>query len=278
MTSKTSLPIFWRDPRMPYVELRKVEDGRQVNYALHSHTQWSLGAITAGKSTYRYREDLYTVQKGDLVLMNPEWVHTCNPIDNHPWAYVMMYIDTDWLTELRFELGLIERLEWQHFTQATLSDEDWYQRYCHVAQVLLNTEYPLLEKQSQFVTFLNDLMRVLSCQSEGPIATIPGNLEAIARYLDEQVTEDISLDLLCKRFGYSSGYLIRAFSQHFGMTPHAYLLNRRIQLGRTQLKTGKAIADVAQNVGFADQPHFQRVFKRHMAATPNQYRRTLISQ
>ncbi|EXJ11324.1 helix-turn-helix domain-containing protein [Nitrincola nitratireducens] len=145
MTSKTSLPIFWRDPRMPYVELRKVEDGRQVNYALHSHTQWSLGAITAGKSTYRYREDLY-----------------------------------------------------------------------------------------------------------------------IARYLDEQVTEEISLDTLCKRFSYSSGYLIRAFSQHFGMTPHAYLLNRRIQLGRTQLKTGKAIADVAQNVGFADQPHFQRVFKRHM--------------
>lgn len=42
-------PLFWRDTRMPHVELRKVEDGRKVCYAPHSHAQWSLGAITAGE-------------------------------------------------------------------------------------------------------------------------------------------------------------------------------------------------------------------------------------
>ncbi|WP_236730505.1 helix-turn-helix domain-containing protein, partial [Pseudomonas savastanoi] len=47
---------------------------------------------------------------------------------------------------------------------------------------------------------------------------------------------------------------------------------RRIQHAQTQLKSGKMIADVAQETGFADQAHFQREFKKHLAATPGQYR------
>ncbi|MCY1562271.1 Helix-turn-helix domain protein [compost metagenome] len=56
------------------------------------------------------------------------------------------------------------------------------------------------------------------------------------------------------------------------MTPHAYLVNRRIQYGQARLKRGAAIADAAIESGFADQAHFQRAFKQHVAATPGQYR------
>ena len=40
---------------MPHIELRKINDGHKVCYDLHSHTHWSLGAITRGKSTFIYR-------------------------------------------------------------------------------------------------------------------------------------------------------------------------------------------------------------------------------
>jgi len=66
--------------------------------------------------------------------------------------------------------------------------------------------------------------------------------------------------------------LSRAFKRHYGMTPHAFLINRRIQFARRQLREGKLIADVALESGFADQAHFQRAFKQHLAATPGQYR------
>jgi AraC-like DNA-binding protein len=56
------------------------------------------------------------------------------------------------------------------------------------------------------------------------------------------------------------------------MTPHAYLINRRIQYSRAQLRRGRQIADVALDAGFADQAHLQRTFKRLVAATPGQYR------
>ncbi|SFN07463.1 AraC family transcriptional regulator [Marinobacter pelagius] len=275
MTTATgkSKPVFWRDDRLPHVELRKVGDGREVCYEPHTHTQWSIGAITGGKSTFQYRDNQYRVQAGDLVLVNPEWVHACNPIDNQPWAYLMLYVDTRWLTDLRFRAGLLQEPHWQDISTATISDPIWFERYCGLAQCLLEPGHELLEKQSKVVEFLSDLMHELARQPLATTPKTPGILTGLARYLDDHATDDVSLDTLCELSGFSPGHLIRAFKQHFGLTPHAYLVNRRVQLGRHELKNGTAIAEAALNAGFADQPHFQRAFKRLMAATPNQYRR-----
>ncbi|KAA1173829.1 AraC family transcriptional regulator [Marinobacter salinexigens] len=276
--SDLAKPIFWRDERMPHVELRKVSDGRKVCYALHSHTQWSIGAITGGKSTFRYRDDQYRIQEGDLVLMNPDWVHACNPIENQPWAYFMLYVDTDWLTQLRYRAGLLNQPRWRDISTPVVSGPVWYQRYCQMAECLLDGERDLLDKQTEVVEFLSDLMHDLAQQPIEAIKPAPCQLMDLARYLDQHATDELSLDTLCELSGYSSGHLIRAFKQYFGLTPHAYLVNRRIQLGRDELRNGTPIADVAQNSGFADQPHFHRTFKRLMAATPNQYQRSLGEQ
>ncbi|MBD3640179.1 MAG: AraC family transcriptional regulator [Marinobacter sp.] len=271
--TNNSKPIFWRDARLPHVELRKVADGREVCYAPHTHAQWSMGAITGGESTFEYRSDHYRVQAGDLVLMNPEWVHTCNPIDNQPWAYLMLYVDTAWLTDLRFRAGLLPERRWRDISTAVISDPIWFERYCNLAECLLEPEYELLEKQSQVVEFLSDLMHELASRPVAAAPKAPEILTDLARFLDDHAADDVSLDTLCELSGFSPGHLIRGFKQHFGLTPHAYLVNRRVQLGRQQLRSGTAIAEAALNAGFADQPHFQRAFKRLMAATPNQYRR-----
>ncbi|MDL0432651.1 AraC family transcriptional regulator [Marinobacter sp. TBZ242] len=273
-----SSPLFWRDTRMPHVELRKVGDGRQVCYAPHSHTQWSIGAITGGKSTFQYRNDQYRVDAGDLVLMNPGWVHACNPIDNQPWAYLMLYVDTPWLTELRYRAGLLPEPQWQDISTARVSEPMWYRRYCRMADCLLDPQRDLLDKQAEVVEFLSDLMHELAREPFVQEPRAPMSLEALARHLDNHAADEVSLDTLCEISGYSPGHLIRAFRQHFGLTPHAYLVNRRVQLGRHQLQNGIPIAEAALNAGFADQPHFQRTFKRLMAATPNQYRCCLPDQ
>tara|TARA_Y100001001_G_scaffold164275_1_gene195822 strand:+ start:1172 stop:1969 length:798 start_codon:yes stop_codon:yes gene_type:complete len=257
---------------MTHVELRKVEDGRQMCYAPHSHTEWSIGAITSGESTFQYRNDHCRVSAGDLVLMNPEWVHACNPIDNQPWGYLMLYVDTGWLTDLRYGAGLLPGPHWQDISLATVSGPHWYERYSRMADCLLDPQRDLLDKQTEVVEFLSDLMHELARQPVAQEPQAPRALQALAHYLDGHVAEDVSLDALCEISGYSAGHLIRAFRQYFGLTPHAYLVNRRVQFGRRELANGTPIAEAALNAGFTDQPHFQRTFKRLMAATPNQYR------
>lgn len=257
---------------MPQVELRYIDDGRETGYAPHSHMQWSLGAITAGESTFCYRQERHDVRAGELVLMNPDWIHACNPREHSPWAYFMMYVDTGWLTQLRFDAGLLPDENWQDMTTAVLYDRRWFDGYRRLAGCLLSPASPLLQKQTSLVEYLSALMHYLAAQPAAPSAPVPARLQQVAGYLDAHCLEDVSLDDLCALSGYSAGHLVRQFKQHFGITPHAYLINRRIQLGQHQLKTGTAIAEVALNMGFADQAHFQRAFKRLVAATPAQYR------
>lgn len=269
-------PVFWRDSRMPYVELRKISDAREVCYAAHSHSHWSLGAVTAGKSTFSYRDTTYQISAGDLVMMNPHWVHACNPIENQPWAYLMLYIDTHWLSELRYQLGLIEAPCWQNFTTAVTAQPELFSSYCDMASCLLDEHLDIEDKQSVLTKFLTYMMQVLAQESPAELPPAADALEQIAAYLRAHCTAEITLQSLCQKSGYSTGHLIRAFKQHFGLTPHAYMLNQRVQLGQKSLKEGKSIVETALNSGFNDQPHFQRTFKRLVAATPNQYRYPLL--
>ncbi|MEQ5836355.1 AraC family transcriptional regulator [Marinobacter sp. NFXS9] len=276
---KTAQPVFWRDDRMPHVELRCVEDGRMVCYAPHSHAQWSMGAITGGQSTFDYANRLETIAEGTLVFMNPEWVHACNPIADQPWAYLMLYVDKDWLAALRHELGLLASPVWDDLDASTSRDSALYDGYRAMAACLLRPEATLLEKQSRVVDLLSDVMLALA---ETPSATVdrpvtpPERLQAVAAYIDEHCADEITLEQLCERAGCTAGHLIRSFRQYFGLTPHAYQINQRIRLGQEALKAGQPIADAALAAGFSDQPHFQRVFKRLVAATPRQYVTTSV--
>src|SRR3546814_2748187 len=55
------------------------------------------------------------VESGTVVLMNPGDVHACNPINDQPWSYVMLYVDTQWLTDLQRRIGFDETLDFQGF-------------------------------------------------------------------------------------------------------------------------------------------------------------------
>ncbi|MBH8580466.1 AraC family transcriptional regulator [Bisbaumannia pacifica] len=271
-----SQPRFWRDARLPHLELRLVEDGRKVCYAPHSHRHWSLGAVTAGESTFHYREARHHIQAGSLVLMNPEWVHACNPIDDRPWAYRMLYVDTDWLTTLRHGAGLLAAPCWEDIPTAVITAPEWYAGYLRMTDALLDPTRDLLDQQSEVADYLTALMHHLAGATAQSRPLPPATLRELAAYLDAHAAEEVSLDTLCARSGYSPGHLIRAFKQHFGLTPHAYLINRRVQLGQRELKRGTPIAEAALSAGFSDQPHFQRTFKRLVAATPDQYRRSRL--
>ena len=67
---------------------------------------------------------------------------------------------------------------------------------------------------------------------------------------------------------------MRSFTRQFGLSPHAYVIGRRIDVARRLMLGGAAPADVAVAVGFYDQAHFTRHFKRHTAVTPAGYARS----
>jgi AraC-like DNA-binding protein len=128
-----------------------------------------------------------------------------------------------------------------------------------------------LRKESAAVTFFSEVQCKLNSASL-PDHDASRQLTRAAEFIAENCTRSLKLDDVCKAAELSASHLIRAFKRRYGMTPHAYLINRRIQYSRAQLRRGRLIADVALEAGFADQAHLQRTFKRLVAATPGQYR------
>ncbi len=71
----------------------------------------------------------------------------------------------------------------------------------------------------------------------------------------------------------SPTHLVRAFTRRFGLPPHAYLVARRVEAARRMLLAGRPPAEVAATVGFHDQAHLTRQFRRHVGTTPGRFGR-----
>ncbi|HEY7071757.1 MAG TPA: AraC family transcriptional regulator [Acidimicrobiales bacterium] len=89
--------------------------------------------------------------------------------------------------------------------------------------------------------------------------------------LDERLYERTTLGQAGARLGASPSHLVRSFTGTFGIAPHQYVTARRIEAARRRLLDGEPIALVAATVGFYDQAHFSRQFKRHVGIAPGRY-------
>lgn len=252
---------FWRDPALPFIEARGVADGRKVCYSRHSHEGFSIGAITAGRSTYFDGQRWHEVDTGTVVMMNPGVVHACNPIADQPWSYLMLYVDMPWLRSQGFE-PLAQTLSTSPALFAALTG--FYER-------LIDSQRPNAEKHLDAEAFFGQLREQIEA---APSLPEQGNarLARAADFIRHHCTEPLKLEDIGEVAGLSTSYLIRAFKQHYGLTPHGYLLDQRVRYARAQLRQGRLIAEVAHEAGFADQAHLQRAFKQHLAATPGHYR------
>jgi AraC family chemosensory pili system transcriptional regulator ChpD len=72
--------------------------------------------------------------------------------------------------------------------------------------------------------------------------------------------------------GMSREHLVRSFTRATGCPPYAWHLQARLAEGRRRLRGGLAVAEVAHELGFADQAHFHRHFTAAYAITPGRYR------
>lgn len=268
-------PRFWRDPELPFIEARSIEDGRKVCYTRHSHEVFSIGAITSGQSTYLHEKTAQTINTGTVVVMNPGDVHACNPINDQPWSYIMLYVDAQWLTSIQRACGVAATSGFQPVGATQTRSPELFAGLIKLYEVLIDPSVETLCKHEAALAYFMVMQQTLGHSSPltgKPDHKVNHKVERAAAYINQHFMGAIRLEDICQAASLSEAYLIRAFEQRYHMTPHAFLINRRIQHAQIQLRDGAQIVEVAQQTGFSDQAHFQRVFKKHLAATPGQYK------
>ena len=112
----------------------------------------------------------------------------------------------------------------------------------------------------------------------GPMAYFRGGLpprvvRRLREHIDSNIDQRISVEALAKLANLSVCYFVRAFKQSVGVTPHDYLIRRRVKRTMELLSdTDMSLSEIALAAGFADQSHCARRFRQHVGMSPRDYR------
>lgn len=242
-----------------------VEADSVHSFARHTHDQYGVGVLLRGAQASLSGRGGIEAQAGDVITVNPGEVHDGRPLDARGRAWCMLYIDPPLLAETLRDMREGEHGSFE-FTQPVLRDP----RAAACVRGLfeaMTAEGGLRAEQS--------LLAALACL--GAFAEIrPGPSAAIARAcerIDDDPAAVQTLQDLAGAAGLSRFQLVRSFVRVTGLTPHAYLLQRRLQLARRLIGTGLPLAEVAAASGFADQSHLTRLFARSFGLPPGAYAR-----
>ena len=101
----------------------------------------------------------------------------------------------------------------------------------------------------------------------------PGRAHRICEYIDSNLDQNVSLEVLAEMAGLSIHHFARAFKQTIGVPPHSYVLQRRIEHAQHMLRTTELpLSEIAQYTGFADQSHLARHVRRMTGVSPSMLR------
>ncbi|MCF7751391.1 AraC family transcriptional regulator [Bacillus subtilis subsp. subtilis] len=265
---------FWRDPRLPHVESRRACNSRDC-YRAHAHGTYSIGAVDAGGSVFSGAPGgVRLLRPGSLVTVPAGRVHACNPMRGHAWSYQMLHLDAAWLQQLRNETAAPAAPGAQREPIRVSHDPPRYRHYSALTDLLFSDAAPQA-KEAGLVGFIGDLDHRPGDALTDALddLALQQRLQPLMAQLRTQLAHSPALADMAQEVGMSRYQLIRAFRRATGLTPHAWQMDQRIQQARLHLRDGQSLATVAHALGFADQSHFQRVFKSIAAATPGQYRR-----
>jgi AraC-like DNA-binding protein len=277
---------FWANPTLPHLELRSTADGRSLHYGLHSHPEFSIGLVSAGRSVLRNSAGECAVGSGDLVLVNAGEVHACRALDDQAWAYSMLFVDTGWLAQLQTLVLGRQHERLLPFAASVLRGRaDLAHGFRRLVASLEDAQADTFEREQHSLDFFTTLVEASSL---GDGAGCKPPLHSHGRGMDRRLRR--AIDLLHDRYsqalrladlseaaGLSATQLTRLFRAQTGLTPHAYLVNVRVQRSRALLREGGLpLAEIAATTGFADQAHLQRHYRRLNAVTPGAYRRQVL--
>ena len=243
----------------------------------HAHAEYQFGLSFDFQGEYAYRGSIHAIPTGSLSVIHSGEVHRPSQRDRllAPATFWMMHLDPKLLQTAAAELADKPASE-PFISKPSLTDPGLVRRFQQAFAALANKASPL-ERETALQDFLT---YAIAHYAETPSAAArvradgAGDRPAIAQvrdFLQAYYAQNISLADLATLSGLSRFHLSRVFRQETGLSLSAYQQQLRIAQAKRLLVRGMPIAKVATEVGFYDQSHLGKHFKRLVGVTPGNY-------
>ncbi|RII09493.1 Regulatory protein PchR [Streptomyces sp. YIM 130001] len=259
---------YWQPAQLPGVDLLRA---RYVRHAFprHSHEGYVLGAVSGGIEDVVMPGGTVHAAPGSVVMINPEVPHAARAGAPEGWAYSTLYPSAEFVATVAAEITGIRGTPGFAETDVTDPHGAHLIREVHRAA----EEGNALAADSVLRVLVVRLLREYgtSLPARTLVSAGSGKAARARAALEERMEQPPSLEELAKELGTSPFALLRAFRQAYGMPPHAWLTNARVRRARRLLDEGGTPAQAATAVGFTDQPHLNRHFRRIVGVPPGAY-------
>ncbi|QGY42066.1 AraC family transcriptional regulator [Pseudodesulfovibrio cashew] len=241
------------------------------SYANHAHEEYALGVTLEGLQDFSFNGCRFRSRPGNIIFFNPGDVHNGHPGNSDALKYTMFYVDPSDFQLLLASAATVENVELQNH-ETNFSDAVLSSMILRLTHLVSNNQLSALESEQCLYEIAKRLTQRMGIFYPDSWKGDRDSLLLKARdFIHDNIVEDISIDDLSQVANISKFHFIRLFRSQFGLTPHQYILNHRINRVREALKAGGLPTDIAQQFGFFDVSHMNRHFKRSYGITPRQY-------
>lgn len=248
----------------------------------HRHDAYEIYLFLEGNTDFYLEKNCYRLQRGDMVAVAPAQLHRSVCLDDGIYRRYGINIKPfllDRLSSVSTDLKNCFSTQPGRAHLARLSEseiEQFISMFDNLKQALGSTEYGqdimALAETAKLLVFVN---RIFYSSDWKPENIMPKLVGDIMSYIEEHLTEEISLEGLAQKFYLSHDYISRQFKRATGLTIRSYLLDQRICRAKTCLLEGKSVTQACLESGFSDYANFIRSFTKHEGISPGKYKKIM---
>ena len=256
-------------------QLFHIKDQTKREFSYHYHDFHKVIVFLSGKAAYHIEGKSYYLKPWDILLVNRHAIHKPEIDFSVPYERFVLWIRDDIAATdllrcfqkaidrsfnlIRLDSGTQEKLKQLLYElEDALKDEKFGSDLLGTAlftQFMVYVNRIFLEKQYIYDT------RSYSSDSQ---------VEELLRYINHNLTEDLSIETLARKYYLSKYHMMRKFKDETGYTIHNYIINKRLLLARTKIAEGIPVLKAAQLSGFSDYTTFSRAYKKQFGTAPSQ--------
>lgn len=236
----------------------------------HTHSYLELFYVVGGVGQFRIDGDLFPVHENQLVIVNPNILHTEVSYGDHPLEYIVVGIEGP-------ELSIGHEHDGR-FCILSIPPSDpilFYMRNILLEMQNRPLGYEAVCQAFTEILIIHLLRNANFSVGESPtVAPINSQCVSVRHYIESHYKEHLTLDQLADAANMNKYYLAHAFKREYGVSPINYLLACRIREGKRLLEeTSLSLSQIAGILGFSSPSYFSQAFRRCENISPLEYRK-----
>lgn len=244
---------------------------RGVSFSPHRHDSYAIGYTTRGVQAFDYRGESRASSVGDVFVLHPDERHDGRQGTDEGYGYRIAYLEPALIAAALSGRSL-------PFVAGAITGDGRLRAAVHQLFPDRAERDDTLYRSGALTGLADALLAQAGGSCERVISLDHARLRRVREHLLASLPQGVSMAELEQAHGMDRFALARQFRAAFGISPHRFLILRRLDLAKRRILEGQSLAEAALSAGFADQSHMTRRFRQAYGLSPGRWRLLLQRQ